>query len=82
MNNINPIYVTQDVKNCTYFSVILEFNTVKYQASHVKHYVDMTPFDVYVKSAYHNGQDVIVMKERTIDFLDRLNDEIVKVGRE
>ena len=23
----------------------------------------MTPFDVYVKSAYHNGQDVIVMKE-------------------
>ncbi|MBK9333569.1 MAG: hypothetical protein IPM96_14510 [Ignavibacteria bacterium] len=26
--------------------------------------------------------DVIVMKERTIDFLDRLNDEIVKVGRE
>lgn len=63
LNNINPIYVTQDVKNCTYFSVILEFNTVKYQASHVKHYVDMTPFDVYVKSAYHNGQDVIVMKE-------------------
>ena len=26
--------------------------------------------------------DVIVMKERTIDLLDRLNDEIVKVGRE
>jgi len=63
LNNTNPIYVSQNVIDCTYFSVIMEFNAVKYQASHIKHRVNLEPHDVYVKSAFHNGNDIIVEKE-------------------
>ena len=81
LNNINPIYVSQDITGCTYFSVILEFNDVKYQASHVKHYVGMEPYDIYIKEAFHNGTDIIVRKEDglhkliiTKDYYEFVND--------
>lgn len=63
LNNTNPIYVEQDVKNSTYFSVVMEFNTVKYQASFIKHRVNLVPQDVFVSEAYHNGTNLIVKKD-------------------
>lgn len=63
LNNNNPIYVSQNVQDCTYFSVVLEFNNISYQASYVKNRVDMVPHDVYVREAYHNGTDLIVKKD-------------------